>query len=67
MCMALLGRVFEAEGNSALIDFGGVRKNADARFLPVKKNDYVYVFNGFIIERLTKKDAEKILKGELNV
>ncbi len=64
MCMALLGRVSEVDGDSAVIDFGGVTKSADARFLPVKKDDYVYVFDGFVIEKLTEKDAKKILKGE---
>ena len=64
MCMALLGRVSEVNEDMALIDFGTVKKEADARFLPVKKDDYVYVFDGFVIEKLTEKDAKKILKGE---
>jgi len=62
--MALLGRVSEVNEDMALIDFGTVKKEADARFLPVKKDDYVYVFDGFVIEKLTEKDAKKILKGE---
>ncbi len=62
--MALLGRVSEVNGDDALIDFGEVKRKADARFLPVRKNDYVYVFNDIVIEKLSEKDARKVLKGE---
>lgn len=64
MCMALLGRVEEVNGDTALIDFGEIKKNANSKFLPVRKDDYVYVFDGFVIEKLKEKDVKNIYKGE---
>jgi hydrogenase maturation factor len=52
MCLALTGRVMNVRKGKALVDFDGIRGEANAEFIKIKKGDSVLVFNGFVIERL---------------
>ena len=52
MCFALTGMVLNVEQGKALVDFDGVRREANAEFVKVAKGDKVLVFNGFVIEKL---------------
>ena len=50
--MALTGKILDVENGEALVDFDGVRRKANAKFINVRKGDSVLVFSGFVIERL---------------
>ena len=50
MCLALVGQVVKVAGKEAMIDYGGVKRKANAEFLKPKPGDKVMVFNDFIIE-----------------
>lgn len=52
MCFAIPGRVLEVNGKKVLVDFNGVKKEAHAEFLKVKKGDEVLVFNNHVIEKI---------------
>ena len=52
MCIALKGRVLEADGKEALVDFDGAKRKVSSEFLKVRKGDKVLVFNNIIIERV---------------
>jgi len=57
-------KVIEIKDNVAIVDFGGVRREARIDFVKdVKVGDYVIVHTGFAIEKLDEKAALEILKA----
>ena len=59
MCLALPGKIEKIEGEMALIDYGGIKKEANVSFLAnVKKGDWVLVHVGFAIEKVDEAQAE---------
>ncbi|ASJ04141.1 MULTISPECIES: HypC/HybG/HupF family hydrogenase formation chaperone [Thermococcus] len=64
MCLAIPGRVIEIHGKTAVVDFGGVRREVRLDLLPeVGIGDYVIVHTGFAIERLDEERALEILEA----
>ncbi|HDZ35812.1 MAG TPA: HypC/HybG/HupF family hydrogenase formation chaperone [Thermococcus sp.] len=64
MCLAVPGKVIDIEGKTAVVDFGGVKREVRLDLLPdVKVGDYVIVHTGFAIEKLDEKRALEILKA----
>ena len=64
MCLAIPGRVIEIHGKTAVVDFGGVRREVRLDLLPeVGIRDYVIVHTGFAIERLDEERALEILEA----
>ncbi|WP_457752789.1 HypC/HybG/HupF family hydrogenase formation chaperone [Thermococcus sp.] len=64
MCLAVPARVLEINGKVAIVDFGGVKREARLDLLPdVKIGDYVIVHTGFAIEKLDDKTAKEILQA----
>ncbi len=64
MCLAVPGRIIEIEGKTAIVDFGGVKREVRLDLLPdVAVGDYVIVHTGFAIERLDEKRALEILEA----
>ncbi|MDV3104216.1 MULTISPECIES: HypC/HybG/HupF family hydrogenase formation chaperone [Thermococcus] len=64
MCLAVPGRIIEIEGKTAIVDFGGVKREVRLDLLPeAKVGDYVIVHTGFAIERLDEKRALEILEA----
>lgn len=58
MCLAIPGKVVKIEGKIAIVDYGGVRREARIDFVPdVKVGDYVVVHTGFAIEKLSEEEA----------
>jgi len=57
-------KVIEIKDNVAIVDFGGVRREARIDFVKdVKVGDYVIVHTGFAIEKLDEKAALESLKA----
>ncbi|RLE72963.1 MAG: HypC/HybG/HupF family hydrogenase formation chaperone [Thermoprotei archaeon] len=60
MCLGVPARVVEVKnsGRSAIVDYGGVRREVDAFLVPdLKVGEYVIVHAGAIIEKLDEKEA----------
>ena len=63
MCLAIPARVLEIHDEKAIVDFGGVRKEAWITLVDnVKVGDYLIIHTGYAIQRLDKKEAEETLK-----
>ncbi len=60
MCLAVPGKIVEIRGSTAIVDYGGVEREARIDFIPdAKVGDYVIVHTGFAIEKLREEDALK--------
>ncbi|MEM4267412.1 MAG: HypC/HybG/HupF family hydrogenase formation chaperone [Candidatus Woesearchaeota archaeon] len=59
MCLAIPGKVLEKNGNIAVVDFGGVKKEIMLDFVDAKLGDFVLVHAGFAIQIIEKKSAEE--------
>ncbi len=65
MCLAVPGLVESVEGRTAVVDFGGVKREAVIDLMEpgtVNPGTYVLVHTGFVIQILDKKDAEETLE-----
>lgn len=62
MCLALPGKVLSIEGKKAIVDYGGLKKEADLSLLDCKIGDYVLVHTGFAIQKVDKLAAEENLR-----
>ena len=59
MCLAVPAEVKSVEKSSAIVDFGGARKEISLGILSgVKKGDYVLVHAGFAIGKVDKAETE---------
>ena len=59
MCLAVPGKIKKINGEMAVIDYGGIKKEANVSFLKdAKKDDWVLVHVGFAIEKVDKEKAE---------
>lgn len=63
MCLAIPAKIVEiAEGDQAIVDLGGVRKDVSLALVEdVKVGDYVIVHVGYALTRLDPEEAEKTL------
>ena len=63
MCLAVPARILEINGDRAVADFGGVKREIMVNLLScVKVGDYVIVHTGFAIEILDEKEALETLR-----
>lgn len=64
MCLAIPGKVIEIRGSIAIVDYGGVIKEARIDFVPkVKEGDYVIVHTGFAIEKMDEEAAKRSIEA----
>ena len=59
--MAIPGQVIEVRKNGVVVDFGSVKKDATTEFVKVDKGDWVFVYAGHIMEKITEERAKKII------
>ncbi len=60
MCLAVPGRIVQLRGTKAVVDFGGVKREADISLLPeVRLGEYVLVHVGFAIQRVDEARARE--------
>nr|MDO8079119.1 HypC/HybG/HupF family hydrogenase formation chaperone [Candidatus Freyarchaeota archaeon] len=63
MCLAIPAKVLEIHDEKAVVDFGGVKREAWITLVDnVKVGDYLIIHTGYAIQRLDKKEAEETLK-----
>ncbi len=62
MCLAIPMMVKEIEGDSAVVEAGGIRKNVRLDLLEdVKPGDFVLIHTGYAIEKIDREEAEETL------
>jgi hydrogenase expression/formation protein HypC len=64
MCLAVPGIVESIDGRTAIVDFGGVKREAIIDLMEpgsVKPGVYVLVHTGFVIQIMEKKEALETL------
>jgi hydrogenase expression/formation protein HypC len=58
MCLAIPGKILEISGNSALIDFDGIKQKVIIALIQNPEiGKYVIVHAGYAIEMMDEKDA----------
>ncbi len=62
MCLAIPGKIEKVENNTAIIDYGIEKREADTSLVEIKEGDYVIVNAGFIIEKIPEKEAKQALE-----
>ncbi|RLG72977.1 MAG: HypC/HybG/HupF family hydrogenase formation chaperone [Methanobacteriota archaeon] len=63
MCLAIPAKIVSIEGETGVVDFGGVKQKVRLDLLPdVSVGDHVLVHVGFAIEKIDKEEANKILE-----
>jgi len=63
MCLGVPGKILEVDGNTAVVDFWGVRRKValDVVDEPVVVGDHVLVHVGFAIRRIAPEDLAETL------
>ena len=62
MCLAVPMKVVEINGDTGVVEIGGVRQDAGFQLLEnVKTGDYVIVHAGFAIQKLDEAEALETL------
>ena len=63
MCLAVPARVLSIEGETALVELGGLTRQARTMLVPsVKVGDYVLLHAGFAIQTLDEAAAQETLE-----
>ncbi|MBI4811876.1 HypC/HybG/HupF family hydrogenase formation chaperone [Candidatus Falkowbacteria bacterium] len=55
MCLAIPGKIIKINGERAIADFNGIKKEINISFVSVNIGDYVVVHAGFAIEKISGK------------
>ena len=60
MCLGVVGRIDEIDGETATAEIMGVRRKISIVLVPdIKVNDYVMIHAGFAINQMDEKDAQE--------
>lgn len=60
MCLGVVGRIDEIDGEMATAEIMGVRRKISVVLVPdIKVNDYVMIHAGFAINQMDEKDARE--------
>lgn len=60
MCLAVPGKLVERKGSKGIVDFQGLRREADLSLMDeVKVGDYVLVHAGFVIQTVEEEVARE--------
>ena len=63
MCLAIPAQVVSIDGNTAIVDFGGVKRTVSIALLEkISPGDYVIVHTGYAIQKMDQKEAEESLE-----
>jgi len=63
MCLAIPMEITEIDGNEAVAEAGGIRKNVRLDLLEdAKLGDYILIHTGYAIEKLDPEEARETLE-----
>lgn len=64
MCYAIPAKILQLSGESALVDYGGIRKSINVSLLDhVNIGEFVLIHAGFAIQKVDKNIAQQSLKA----
>lgn len=64
MCLAIPMKIVKIEGDTAIVQAGGLQRKANMSLLKsVKTGEYVLIHAGFAIEKVKESEARKTLKA----
>ncbi|MBS3112839.1 HypC/HybG/HupF family hydrogenase formation chaperone [Candidatus Woesearchaeota archaeon] len=63
MCLAYPGKIIQIKSDLAIIDYNGEQRTAKIVNSEYKVGDYVIVQMGFIVQKLSKKEALDAIKA----
>jgi len=63
MCISIPVKILELKNNKAIAEFKGKKEEFDIQLTEdIKVNDYALASNGFIIKKISDKEADEIFK-----
>lgn len=62
MCLAIPGKILEIKKDTAVIDYGSEKREANCSLIKCNVGDYVIVSNMMVIDKVDKKEAEESLE-----
>lgn len=63
MCLAIPIKVLELKNNKAIVDYMGEKREMDSQLVKdIEIGDYAIISNGFLIKKISAKEAEEIFK-----
>ena len=63
MCLAIPGKIVSIDGNSAIVDFDGIKQEVIiALVLNPEVGKYVIIHAGYAIEQMNEKDAMEAIE-----
>ncbi len=63
MCLAVPVRVLQIDGLKALVELGGLTRQASIMLVPdTRVGDYILLHAGFAIQKLDEKEAEETIR-----
>jgi len=63
MCLAIPGKILKIDGNSALVDFDGIKQNVIIALIQNPEiGKYVIVHAGYAIEMMNEKEAMEAIE-----
>lgn len=62
MCLAIPAKILKIDGNNAIADFGGIKRDIRIDLVNAKIGDYVIVHTGYAIQKMDESDARESLK-----
>ena len=61
MCLAIPIKVLELKNNKAIVDYMGEKREVDSQLIKdIEIGDYAIISNGFLIKKVSAKEAEEI-------
>jgi len=62
MCLVIPTKVISIKGQKAIVNLTGRQQAVSTKLCLAKKGDYVVIQNNMIIQKMSPKQAQKILK-----
>jgi hydrogenase expression/formation protein HypC len=63
MCLSIPAKILKIKNNKAIVDYIGEEREMDGQLIKdIKIGDYAIVSNGFLVKKISAKDAEEIFK-----
>ena len=63
MCLSVPVKILEIKNNKAVVEINGNKQGVGIDLIPeIRENDYCLVSNGFVVKKISAKEAEEIFK-----
>ena len=63
MCLAIPGKIVSVNKGKVIVDYSGEKREAIVKGIKVKKDDYVLVQMGMVVQKLEQKEVDELIKN----